>query len=602
MTSKPFGHAPESKSSKDHLNLSSKTFHVQLNTIELDGQSLSIEHVNAVAKGASISIAELAIDRVKIARLSVEEAVESGEVIYGINTGFGSNADVILDDLNAAENLQKNLILTHAVCVGKPLAQELVRALMVIRINTLLKGHSGIRWALIERLMEMLNFDLIPVIPEKGSVGASGDLAPLSHMTLPLIGAGEVIYQDQRMSSVAGLALLPSTQSLPKEKRAFKLSYKEGLALINGTTLMTAYGALIVGRLQDLIDLADCNGALAVEAICGRSAAFRKDVHDLRPHQGQIKSAAHLRFILRGSTLVDIDAELVPNHEGTWRMVTKNQEHKLQGGKATKPQDSYSIRCIPQVHGAIRDALEQAHRIVSIELNSVTDNPLIFPSLDLKQRFASAGHFHGMPIALALSYLKVSIPSLASIAERRLNKLLDPATNDGLPAFLIPNRDGSESGLMIVQYTAAALVNDLASRAHPTTVYSVPTSANTEDHVSMGANEGRHVYEMLHDLGRVLALELMTNAQAVELRLSIFNGQYDITSRQQHSLETQAQYEKMKALDPKPSQISSQLIQQVRTLVPYLAEDRALSPDLDRICEAVLKSPDMFTSILQATE
>ena len=574
----------------------------QTDVIELDGQNLSINQVNEVARGAAVAVATIAVDRVKRARLAVEEAVQSGDVIYGINTGFGSNADVILDNLNAAESLQKNLILTHAVCVGPPLAKELVRALMVIRINTLLKGHSGIRWELVNRLVDMLNSDMVPIIPEKGSVGASGDLAPLSHMTLPLIGAGEVTYRGERMSTKAALALLPMTRVLPEEQRAFKLSYKEGLALINGTTLMTAYGALIVNRLERLLDLADCNGALAVEAICGRPAAFRADVHNLRPHPGQIKSAENLRNILKGSTLVGMDADLVPNHEGTWRVVTKNNRQKLQGGKATKPQDSYSIRCIPQVHGAVRDVLEQARRVVSIELNSVTDNPLIFPELDLKQRFASAGHFHGMPIALALSYLKVAIPSLASIAERRLNKLVDPATNDGLPAFLIPNRDGSESGLMIVQYTAAALVNDLASRAHPATVYSVPTSANTEDHVSMGANEGRHVYDMLDDLSRVLALELMTHAQAVELRVAIFNGKCDLGPQNRKQSQTQAQFKKMLSLDLRPSILTSQLIQKVRAYVAYLDEDRALSPDLDRICNAVLTSPEVFTNVLTTVE
>ncbi len=564
-------------------------------TIILDGQSLSIEQVRLVADGAQIQVAQIAIDRVKLARLAVEEAAASGEVIYGINTGFGSNADVILDNLKAAENLQKNLILTHAVCVGEPLAEEIVRALMLIRINTLLKGHSGIRWVLLERLIEMLNFGLLPLIPEKGSVGASGDLAPLSHMALPLIGAGEVTYLGRRMSALDGLALLPTCQKLEAKQWAFHLSYKEGLALINGTSLMTAYGALSVSRLADLLDLADCNGALAIEAIGGRSAAFRADVHELRAHPGQIQSAANIRTLIKGSSLVDINAEFVPNQEGTWRLKEKNQKQKIIGGKATKPQDSYSIRCIPQVHGAIRDVLAQACRVVMIELNSVTDNPIVFPSLALEDRFASAGHFHGMPIALALSYLKVAIPSLASISERRLNKLVDPATNDGLPAFLIANKDGSESGLMIVQYTAASLVNDLASRAHPTTVYSVPTSANTEDHVSMGTNEGRHVYDMIDDLSRVLAMELMTNAQAVELRLAILNGDCDLGPEQRKTKINQEQYAKMKNLKCTPSMLNKQLIDQVRTLVPYLENDRALAPDLNRICEAVLHTPQQFT-------
>ncbi len=567
--------------------------------IEINGERLSIDQVVYVARGAEVRVCPEAINRVKAARISVEESVTSGKVIYGVNTGFGNNADIVLDDLSDSEKLQENLILTHAVCVGDPLTDELVRAMMLIRINTLLRGHSGIRWILLERLTEMLNEGMLPIIPEKGSVGASGDLAPLSHMALPLIGYGEIRYKGQQMPSEHGLGNLPSNQGRESSDWAFKLSYKEGLALINGTTLMAAYGALIVYRLSQLVDLADVNAALCVDSICGRSAAFREDVHLLRPHPGQLVSAAHLRMLLKGSTLMDAEFELIPTSSGTWTYHRAKGEVIMRGGKPPRPQDSYSIRCVPQVHGAVRDALRQAERVLKVELNAVTDNPLLFPHLPIETRFASAGHFHGMPIAMALSYLKIALPTLASISERRLNKLVDPATNDGLPAFLVQNLDGSESGYMIIQYTAAALVNELASKAHPTTVYSIPTSANTEDHVSMGTNEGRQVLDMLNDLCRVLGLELITAAQALEMRMQISAGHYwssdSSTTLEELSPEIKQRRERLLHADLRPSPLNYQTLKEVRKIVKFLDKDRALSRDVQQICKAVIHDPERFT-------
>ena len=537
----------------------------QQHTIVLDGNSLTRAQLVAVArKGAPVSLDPKQLERVQRAADFLADKVSCGEPTYGVTTGFGSNADKLLgahrvrDELPSSrtqvpegtllDELQHNLITTHAVCVGKPFAPEVVRAMLVIRINTLMRGHSGIRVVTLEALTAMLNRGIVPVVPEKGSVGASGDLAPLSHLAIVLLGGGEAFYEGERVSGAEAL------------KRAglqpIKLSFKEGLALNNGTAQMLATGALALDALEYLLDTADLAAAMTLDAFAGRSGALRPEVHALRPHPGQVDTAAHVRELLTGSTLVDIPYHLVPRFKSWtaeswstpenqalsfdigWDWVPANQRHgreafyarflPFKGGKKHQPQDAYCLRCMPQVHGAVRDAWAQACRVFDIELNSVTDNPLIFPDNDtaqfIEEQVISAGHFHGMPLALSMSYVKAAIPVLASISERRLNKLVDPATNDGLPAFLTGNEDGTDSGFMIVQYTAAALVNDLATRAHPASVYSVPTSANAEDHVSMGANEARHVLEMIDDLSHVLALELYTAAQALDYRQEMLNA------------------------------------------------------------------------------
>lgn len=562
----------------------------------LSGTSLTVDQVSKIAHGALVKLDPDALLAVQIARATVQEAVQQREVIYGITTGFGSNSDIILQNREGAESLQENLLLTHAVCVGDPLSPLIVRGMIAIRINTLLRGHSGLRPIILERLAEFLNHNILPIIPEKGSVGASGDLAPLSHMALPLIGQGEVLVEGQRINAREGLAHLPSLKDIPLDQRPLRLTHKEGLALINGTTLMAAIAALSSVRMKYLLDLADISVSMTAEACCGRSDAFREDVHALRPHPGQQQSARNIRTLLDGSQLINLPFDMISRRDGSWSLeISGGGEVCFRGGKAPRPQDSYSIRCAPQVHGACRDALSQLDRVLEIELNSVTDNPIIFPELSGEARFASAGHFHGMPIALALSYLKVSIPSLASISERRTNKLLDAATSDGLPPFLSRNADGSQSGYMIIQYTAAALVNDLASRAHPTTVFSIPTSANMEDHVSMGANEARHVYEMLDDLERVLAIELMTAAQAIDIRTLILDAKF---------------WPKPENEDPKIS-LHRHLIAQhrlrpapriqavhayVRAQIDFLAQDRSLSSDIQKICEVVREEPQTIIS------
>lgn len=537
-------------------------------TIRLDGQSLTRAQLVAVARGATVELDAGALHAVGRAADFLAAQVAREEPIYGVSTGFGSNADKLLgahplrDELPGATasgrsphiELQDNLIITHAVCVGEPFAADVVRAMLCIRINTLLRGHSGVRVQTLQALAAMLNAGILPVVPQLGSVGASGDLAPLSHLAIVLLGGGEAFVDGERV---------PGAEALRRKGlQPVALSYKEGLALNNGTAQMLATGVLAVQALDDLLDTADLAAAMTIDAFAGRLGAFAPEVHALRPHPGQVRTAQNLRDLLAGSTLADIGYHLVPRFRPWlptswdtvesqalgfdigWDWVPFGQRHgrekfyarfrPFRGGKKHQPQDSYSLRCIPQVHGAVRDALEQAKRVLDVELNSVTDNPLVFPDKQarhVEEQVISAGHFHGMPLALAMSYVKASIPVLASISERRLNKLVDPATNDGLPAFLIGNEDGTESGHMIVQYTAAAIVNDLASRAMPASVYSIPTSANAEDHVSMGANEARHVLAMAGDLGKVLGLELYTAAQALDLRRDMINAARDLADR-----------------------------------------------------------------------
>jgi histidine ammonia-lyase len=539
--------------------------------IHLDGRSLTRNQLVAIAYGASVALDSGQLRAVQRAADFLDEQVRQQEPIYGVSTGFGSNADKLLGahrlrrpgaagDTDAAhesllDELQHNLVVTHAVCVGEPFPATVVRAMLAIRINTLMQGHSGIRVSTLESLAAMLNAGVVPVVPRLGSVGASGDLAPLSHLAIVLLGGGEAFYEGER---------IPGAQALERAGlKPVKLSHKEGLALNNGTAQMLATGVLALAQLEELLETADLAAAMTLDAFAGRLRAFDKHVHALRPHPGQVDTAAHLRQLMQGSTLADIDYHLVPRFRAwepggwkdeaqdalrfdiSWDWVPFDKRHgrerfykrfkPFRGGKKHQPQDSYSLRCIPQVHGAVRDALSQAQRVFDVELNSVTDNPLLFPDIlgatQIEDQVVSAGHFHGMPLALALSYLKAAIPVLASISERRTNKLVDPATNDGLPAFLIGNEDGTESGFMIVQYTCAALVNDLCSRAHPASVYSIPTSANAEDHVSMGANEGRHVLDMCSDLGKVLALELYTAAQALDYRRDMIGAARELASK-----------------------------------------------------------------------
>ncbi|TAN06304.1 MAG: aromatic amino acid lyase [Rhodanobacteraceae bacterium] len=621
-----------------------------MKAIRLDGTALTRADVVAVARhGAAVELDTAQLKAVQHAADFIAEKVRCGEPIYGVTTGFGSNADKLLgaqrarDELpggnpnpqseSLAEELQHNLIMTHAVCVGEPLPAEVVRAMLVIRINTLMRGHSGIRVTTLQALAAMLNRGIVPVVPAKGSVGASGDLAPLSHLAIVLIGGGEAFFEGKRM---AGAEALRRAGLAP-----VKLSFKEGLALNNGTAQMLATSVLVLDELEYLLGVADLAAAMTLDAFAGRSGALRADVHALRPHPGQVAVARHVRELLAGSTLMDIPYHLVPRFR-TWsaKAWTTPEDQALsfdirwewvpadyrrgreafyrrvlpfRGGKKHQPQDAYCLRCMPQVHGAVRDAWLQACRVIDVELNSVTDNPLIFPenagTRYVEEQVISAGHFHGMPLALVMSYVKAAIPVLASISERRLNKLVDPANNDGLPGFLTGNEDGTDSGFMIVQYTAAALVNDLATRAHPATVYSIPTSANAEDHVSMGANEARQVLAMMRDLGDVLALELYTAAQALDYRqrmlgaarrLAAAGGWQALATKmdnpppvgdpqrpqfEREVAELARQLAEAKAFQPGAAVRAAREV--LRAVVEFMHRDRALQHDIQETCRLV---------------
>ncbi len=456
-----------------------------MNPIMLDGQSLSIEDVWAVAvEGREATLADDARRRVQTCHDAVMRLVAEGEIAYGITTGFGAfKKKLIRPEQTAA--LQVNLLRSHAAGVG-PLADEAtVRAMLLVRANTLAKGHSGVRPVVIDTLLELLRAGVYPVIPVQGSLGASGDLAPLAHLALVLIGEGEAVYKGQRMPGgealqLAGIAPL-------------QLLAKEGLALLNGTAFMTALGALTAYRAERLVCLADVAGAMSLEAMRGTAAAFDLRLVAVRPHPRAIDAAAHLRHLLKGSTY-------------------------LRPHDPTDIQDAYSLRCMPQVHGAVRDAVAYAVWVLNIELNSATDNPLIFVEDDGHADVISGGNFHGEPVAMAMDYLALALADLASISERRQARLVDPAKHDGLLPLFLTRHGGLENGLMIAQYTSAALVSENKVLAHPAVVDNVSTSADVEDHVSMGATATREAHEVLINAETVVAIELLCAAQAIDFR------------------------------------------------------------------------------------
>jgi histidine ammonia-lyase len=466
--------------------------------IVLTGADLSIADVEAVARhGGTALLGDAARGRMQESRDLIERLVEAGEVVYGVTTGFGALASRSVEPADA-ERLQENLLMSHAAGVGAPLDAEIVRAMLLLRANTLALGHSGCRPELVDRLLAFLEHDIHPVVPAQGSVGASGDLAPLAHLALPLIGRGHVELRGQLVPALVALreaGLEPLT-----------LQAKEGLALLNGTQLMTAIGALLLADADRLGATASVAAAISVEALLGTDVAFAAAYQLARPHPGQIAVATELRYLLR-------DSAVQTGHHGD----------------AHKVQDPYSLRCVPQVHGAVRDALDHLRRVLDIEMNSATDNPLVFPEGGVAAgdalataggRVISGGNFHGEPVALALDFAKIAIAELGSISERRTSLLLDPRLNGGLPAFLAPT-SGLDSGLMIVQYTAAALVSENKVLAHPASVDSIPTSANQEDHVSMGPIAARHARTVVDHVERIVAIELLVGAEALDQRLAM---------------------------------------------------------------------------------
>ena len=469
--------------------------------IVLTGANLTIADVEAVARhGALVELDGDARARVQEARDVIERLVAEGQVVYGVTTGFGDLATTFIAPVDAAR-LQHNLLVSHAAGVGAAFPVEVVRAMLLLRANTLALGHSGCRPIIIERLLEMLAAGIHPIVPEQGSLGASGDLAPLAHLALPLIGRGEVEFHGRHVPALLALreaGLEPLT-----------LEAKEGLALLNGTQMMSAVGALALADADRLARTASVAAALSVEALLGTDVAFAAEYQLARPHPGQVAVAAELRDLLRDSTL-------------------QTSHH----GHAHKIQDPYSLRCVPQVHGAVRDALDYLRGVLLIELNSATDNPLVFPAGGSTDPAAvatggglviSGGNFHGEPIGLALDFAKLAVAELGSISERRTALLVDARLNGGLPPFLAA-ASGVDSGLMILQYTAAALVSENKVLVHPATADSIPTSANQEDHVSMGSIAARHTRTVVEHVERVLSIELIVAAQALDFRLELLPG------------------------------------------------------------------------------
>ncbi len=490
--------------------------------LPLSGRDLSIANIIEVARGRrSVALDPAAAERMTASRRVVDELVARGATAYGITTGFGDLADVRIEPERTAD-LQRNLVRSHAAGVGDPLPDEVVRAMLLLRANTLAIGLSGARVEVAELLINMLNAAVHPVIPSRGSLGASGDLAPLAHLALVMIGEGE--------ATVDGAGPGPGREALSRAGlEPLTLQAKEGLALLNGTQLMAGIGALAHHDARQLALTADVVGAMSLEAMLGTGAAFEERLVAARPHAGQVASAAHLRELLAGSEIGASHAE---------------SDHRVQ--------DAYSLRCMPQVHGAARDAIGELARVLEVEINSVTDNPLVFPNGDI----VSGGNFHGEPLALALDYATMAVAELASISERRTARLVD-AHLSGLPAFLA-ERPGVESGLMIAHYTAAALVNELQTLAHPSSVDTIPTSANQEDHVSMGGTSALHLREALDRAEAVLAIEALCAAQGLDFHAPM-----------------------------RPGAGVAQAHARIRERVPHLDADRSPAPDIAAVRKLV---------------
>ena len=458
--------------------------------VQLDGEHLTIEEVCDVAeRGAAVSISPEAVEKIQASREPVERLAEGDDPIYGVNTGVGLLADIRVPRQDL-DQLQLNVVRSHAAGVGPPLGRAVARAMMLIRANVLAKGFSGIRPVVAERLCDLLNRGVTPVIPEQGSVGASGDLAPLAHMALVLVGEGEAEFEG---------AVLPGGEALRRAGiEPLQFHPKEGLSLINGTQAMLAIGCLELAAARTLANSADVIAALTLDALRGTPVAFDPRIHAARPHVGQVHCAARLRQLLEGSEI--------------------RQSHIT----CRRVQDAYSLRCIPQVHGAVRDAFTEAGRVFSIELHSATDNPLVFPSLvgqavpPAHFDILSGGNFHGEPLAFQLDFLAIALSALASMSERRIDRLVNPALNEDLPPFLARHA-GLESGLMMAQVTAAALVAENRVLAHPASMGSITTSGNKEDFVSMGMTAALKFQRVVRHTRAVLAIEALSAARALDL-------------------------------------------------------------------------------------
>jgi len=513
--------------------------------VSVDGESLTIENVIAVARdGAEVEIPRRAMEKVRKCRQFLEEVVREGRVVYGVTTGFGALATVSIPPGNVRK-LQSNLIRSHSAGVGRPLPRDVTRALMLLRANTLAKGNSGIRLTTLETLVQMINRGVHPVIPEKGSVGASGDLAPLSHMALVMMGEGEAEYQGKRMRGKEAM----EKAGIPP----VKLDSKEGLALINGTQLMTAIGTLALYDAETLIKTAEIAASMSLEALIGVSDAFDERIHQVRPHPGQIASARNVRLLTAGSRIMQTSSRVV------------------KGSETRSPQDPYSLRCIPQVLGAARDAISYVKKVIETEINSAIDNPLIFVE---DKEFLSCGNFSGQPVSVAMDLLGIALTIIGNMSERRIARLIDENLNLGLPAFLIHKEaeKGIQSGFMSTQITAAALASENKALTHPASVDSIPTSANFEDFVSMGSIAARKAMEILQNVEHILAIELLCAAQGIDFRGPNKLGK-----------GTKAAYTL------------------VRKKVSTLREDRVMSTDIEAVVE-LIRSRELINAIEEAVD
>lgn len=437
--------------------------------------------INVTRKGYTVELSDEAYAKIAKARALVDRYVEEKRVSYGITTGFGKFSDTVVSKEETGQ-LQKNLIMSHSCGVGNPLSIDMARGIMLLRVVNLSKGYSGARKITVDTLVEMLNKGVTPYIPEKGSLGASGDLAPLAHMVLVMLGMGKAYYNGELMEGVKAMEMA-GVEVLPE------LSSKEGLALINGTQVMTSVGAHVAYDAINLMKHLDLAGSLTMEALNGITCAYDPRIHEVRGHAGQIRTAANFREILKGS-----------------KNTTKQGELRVQ--------DPYTLRCIPQIHGASKDTLEYVREKIETEMDAVTDNPIIFCDTD---DVISGGNFHGQPMALPFDFLGIAISEMANVAERRLERLVNPSLNCGLPAFLV-EKGGVNSGFMIVQYAAAALVSENKVLAHPASVDSIPSSANQEDHVSMGTIAARKAGEILGNARKVISMEILSACQGIDLR------------------------------------------------------------------------------------
>lgn len=507
--------------------------------ITLDGNSLSIRDVYVGAcRNAPVKLSPIAGKKVDASRRLVEHWIATNEIIYGVTTGFGAFANVRISHRDIGQ-LQKNLILSHSAGAGDPLPPQIVRAMLLLRINALVKGYSGIRKSTLSFMTNFLNASITPIIPMQGSVGSSGDLVQLSHLVLTMMGKGKVLYRD---------AIMDARLALQKAKLTpLELTAKEGLALVNGTQMMTAYAALAVHEARLLAKMIDVAAALSVEALKGTDTAFDERIQKLRPHPGQMAAAKNLRRLMAGSEI--------------------RESHRYNDPRV---QDAYSIRCIPQVHGASRDAIEYVEKVVTTEINSATDNPLIFP----KERIhLEGGNFHGQPIALAADFLAIALAELANISERRIERLVNGSLAD-LPRFLT-NKGGLHSGLMMTQYTAASIVSENKVLCHPASVDSIPTGANLEDHNSMGSVAAQKLWRVLNNVWTVVAIEFLCACQGLDFTRRSAKGQRPMRCG-------------------KGTEVAYQFF---RKRVPHLENDRVLFDDIENSLHIVREA-----KLLEAVE